>query len=376
MRKSYPRVLSKRPLYSVKTWNLGSSSCSTNAAFTWQSQYQHPSERLSALSKFDKLVRIIRGSTYRSQSLFEIAIDGKLTSRQRTHHKQTSTKTAEGATETKLLGNAKESAGRALTWSTLGLVNFGEHGVGGLGNDGSCKTGNQTGTKVDGSLHARAGLLLVKHVLVGKFGDLLVNDEFGHGVGDLLEEDGTKARVEGTDALLAGDLGKARNKAGSEGGLGHQANAGGLERTKGNVSEELGGGRRHAVNGDAVVPGIVVADGVDGLLLEELVTAKLEGALQKVAGKGRAKAGQEGTGAFIPNDLADASDEAAVVGDGVELDARLDDINGRQGAVGDGAADGTGESEARVEVDARRLALLRRRRNDSGSSSHLVGLPM
>jgi len=49
--------------------------------------------------------------------------------------------------------------------------------------------------------------------------------------------------------------------------------------------------------------------------------------LEEVAGSGWAEARQEGAGAFIGNDLAEATDEAAVVGYGVELDAGFDAVD-------------------------------------------------
>ena len=62
------------------------------------------------------------------------------------------------------------------------------------------------------------------------------------------------------------------------------------------------------------------------MLFEELVAAEFEGALQEVAGEGWADAGQEGGGAFVGDDLAEAADHAAVVGCGVELDAGFDAV--------------------------------------------------
>jgi hypothetical protein len=61
-------------------------------------------------------------------------------------------------------------------------------------------------------------------------------------------------------------------------------------------------------------------------LLEELVATELERALEEVAREGWAYTREEGAGAFIGNDLAEAADHAAVVGGGVELDAGLDSI--------------------------------------------------
>lgn len=70
------------------------------------------------------------------------------------------------------------------------------------------------------------------------------------------------------------------------------------------------------------------------MLLEELVTSELEGALEEVAGEGWSGTGEECAGALFLDDLAEATDEAAVVGEGVELDSGLDDIDGGETTVG------------------------------------------
>lgn len=142
-------------------------------------------------------------------------------------------------------------------------------------------------------------------------------------------------------------------------------------------------------------------------MLEEFISSELEGTLEEVASSGGTETGQEGAGTLLGDDLAEATDEALVVGDGVKLDAGLDavedkvwsvnvfpldpswlrfdaylrdkgraterglncpggidrwqrgigdsHIDGSEGTVGDGAADGTGESESRVEGDAAEL---------------------
>lgn len=86
-------------------------------------------------------------------------------------------------TKTKLLGNLDQTGSGALTRCALGLVDLGQHGVGGLRNESGSETGNETGTKVDAGLHTRGGGGLVD-ALVDGLGNLLVNDELGHGVGD------------------------------------------------------------------------------------------------------------------------------------------------------------------------------------------------
>jgi hypothetical protein len=110
-------------------------------------------------------------------------------------------------------------------------------------------------------------------------------------------------------------------------------------------------------------------------LLEELVATELEGTLEEVTGEGWASAGEKSAGTLVGDDLTEATDQAAVVGDGVELDARLDAVSNQvmsacliptlcrtfhhgkvfvcphlhidrsETSVGDGAADGTSEGE-------------------------------
>jgi hypothetical protein len=75
---------------------------------------------------------------------------------------------------------------------------------------------------------------------------------------------------------------------------GHQSRkeGGGRTHAKGNVGEELGDGRGTEVDGLAVLAGSLDTVVVDGLLLPELVTAELEGTLDRVAdlmGRGHKK---------------------------------------------------------------------------------------
>jgi hypothetical protein len=142
----------------------------------------------------------------------------------------------------------------------------------------------------------------------------------------LLEQKGTKTTVEGGEALLLEDATEARDKAGSEGGLGDQTDTGGLKRAKGEISEELGAGGGGEVDGGAVVGSGLVAEEANGLLLEELVTTELQGTLEEVTSEGRAGTSKESASALVLDDLLEAADEAAVVGLGVELDTGLDAV--------------------------------------------------
>ena len=283
-----------------------------------------------------------------------------MTSGQSSDHEQTSTNTSIATAETKFLGDLNQSRSGALTGKTFGLVDFGKHGVGGLGDQGSGETGDQARSQVDDGLGSIRSSVLVDGA-VDLLGNLFIDDELGHGVRDLLEENGAEAAVESTDSFLAGDLAEPRDKAGREGWFGDKTNTGRFEGAEGNVGKELGGGGGGEVDGGSVVRGGLIAKEVDGLLLEEFVTSKLEGALEEITGKGRANTSQESTCALVGNDFSEASDQASVVCDRVELDSGFDTtmesvsslglrrsrsdrvdvhIDRGQTTVGDGTADG------------------------------------
>jgi hypothetical protein len=280
--------------------------------------------------------------------LLEITIDGELTGGEGTDHEETGTNTGVRTTETKLLTDLDETRDSALTGETLGLVDLGKHGVGGLRNNGGGETGNQTRAKVGNSLHT-VGEVLLRELAEDSLRDLLVDDELGHGVRDLLEENGSKSGVESTDTLVLDNLAEARDETAGVGGLRDETDTGGLKRAEGDIGEELSGGGRGKVDSSSVLGGGLVAESVNPLLLEELVTTELQSTLEEVTGKGRADTSEEGTSTLILDNLAETTDETAVVGSGVELDTGLDDIDGGETTVGDGTADSTGKGESGVE---------------------------
>jgi hypothetical protein len=148
----------------------------------------------------------------------------------------------------------------------------------------------------------------------------------------LLEQNGAETGVEGTDTLVLQDLAEATDEAVGKGGLRDETDTGGLERAEGDISEELAEGRGDEVDSGAVVRGSLVAEHVDALLLEELVSTELEGALEEVAGSRGTEASQESTTTLVGDDLPHATEQALVVGYGVELDPRLDAATCQLGA--------------------------------------------
>jgi len=220
----------------------------------------------------------------------DVTVDGELTGGQSTNHEKTGAETSIAATDTKLLTDLDQSAGGSLTRETLGLVDLGKHGVSGLRDNGGGETSDETRSQVDSGLCSIRGSVLVDNGLVDCFGSLLVDNELGHGVRNLLEQDGAETTVESTDTFILENLAETANKAGGEGGLGNKTDTGGFEGAQGNVGEEFGSGSRGKVDGGSVVGSSLITEQVDGLLLEELVTSELEGSLQEITGECRAKA--------------------------------------------------------------------------------------
>ena len=171
----------------------------------------------------------------------DITIDGELTGGQGTNHEQSGTDTTVATTQSKLLGDLDQSAGGALTWKALCLVDLGKHSVGGLRDNGGSETGDQTRSQVDNSLCSIRSGVLIDKVLEDSLDDLLKDDEFGHGVGNLLEQDWAETTVESANTFSLEDLAETANEAGSKGRFGDETDTGGFERAKSNVGKELGG---------------------------------------------------------------------------------------------------------------------------------------
>ena len=99
------------------------------------------------------------------------------------YHEQPGTDTSVASAQAEFLGNLDQTAGRALSWKALGLVDLAEHGVRWLGDNGSGETGHEARAQVDDGLHSVGSLRFVD-ALINGFNDLLVDDELGHRVGD------------------------------------------------------------------------------------------------------------------------------------------------------------------------------------------------
>src|ERR1700753_13034 len=84
------------------------------------------------------------------ERLLDVTVDGELERRQRADHEQTGADTRVRSPEPELLADLDQPAGGTLSRGTLGLVDLGKHGIGGLRDNGGGETGDEAGTQVDG----------------------------------------------------------------------------------------------------------------------------------------------------------------------------------------------------------------------------------
>mmetsp|Transcript_19423 Transcript_19423/g.52854 ORF Transcript_19423/g.52854 Transcript_19423/m.52854 type:complete len:332 (+) Transcript_19423:175-1170(+) len=251
---------------------------------------------------------------------------------------------------TGLLSDVHHALGDRAVPAGSGLVHLRQERVGRVRDDGRGDARDDAGAQAHGGVeHAAALGGALPEVPVHGLGDAALHRELRHGVGDLLEEDRAEARVEAAEhaLLLHEPRGHARER-GGEAGVGDAADAAGLQGAQEAVRDKLGASGRPEVDGHAVVPRLLVSNGLHGLDLEELDAAKLEPALDEVANARGRQARGERHGALLLDHLAEAADQALVVLRGLQLDARLHDVDGADRAVGERAADAAREGRLGV----------------------------
>lgn len=214
--------------------------------------------------------------------------DTELTSGEGTDHDATSSETLSAELEdTDLLGNVDEARNSgSITTSTL-LVDLGQESIGGVRDDGGGNTSNNTRAQGDGDvLTLRA---LVRGSSEGGVDGLsggTLNGELGHGVGNLLEEDGTETGVETHNTISGEHASSTSTETLGEGGVGNGADTNGLKRAEEEISDELSHGRGGKIDGGTVVPSLLLTHALGEVHLEKLNTTKLEPTLNEISSGG------------------------------------------------------------------------------------------
>mmetsp|Transcript_19424 Transcript_19424/g.52857 ORF Transcript_19424/g.52857 Transcript_19424/m.52857 type:complete len:332 (+) Transcript_19424:175-1170(+) len=296
-------------------------------------------------------LRLVEVELLGAQGPHHAVEDAELQGRERSdHHASRAEALRAELDDARLLGDVHHALGDRAVPAGSGLVHLRQERVGRVRDDGGGHARHDAGAEGHAGVDEAAALLRgLVHALVHGLGHAALHGELRHGVRDLLEEDRAKAGVEAADDALL--LHEPRRNAGEgrrEGGVRDAPDAARLQGAEEAVGDELGAGGRPEVDGHAVVPRLLVSNGLHGLDLEELDAAKLEPALDEVANARGRQARGERHGALLLDHLAEAADQALVVLRGLQLDARLHDVDGADRAVGERAADAAREGRLGV----------------------------
>eukprot|EP00038_Savillea_parva_P006212 m.162330 g.162330 ORF g.162330 m.162330 type:complete len:384 (+) comp12177_c0_seq1:1463-2614(+) len=277
--------------------------------------------------------------------------DTKLERSERANHDTASTQTRRAQlVEANLTRKASQTNHDGAIATGAGLVDLGQQRVGWVRDDGRGHTGNGTRGERHTQVVAgrRRGRLGARRT-VNEVGCPSLDRKLGHCVWNLLEQNGAKARVEATnDTFLLGQTCRATHKPVGKLWIRDQTDTRGLEWAQENVSDKLSAGRGSEVDWRLELPSTLLAKVLNRVDFDNLDTAKLEPALDKVAHNRWSKTRCQGTHAFGRNDLTESANHSLVVDFGLKLDACLDDINRAQSAVRNRAADTAGKSTLEV----------------------------
>lgn len=148
-----------------------------------------------------------------------------------------------------------------------------------MGDNGRSNAGNNT--RAEGHAQLAAPLegrqVLPQHSLGDHFRGISLHGELGHGVRNLLQQDGSEAGVEALEnSFLLQKPGSSGEKAVGEGRIGNQTDSGGFKRAQEDVGDELSDGRSAEVDSSSVVPRSFFAKGICKLDFEELDSSEFK----------------------------------------------------------------------------------------------------
>jgi len=216
--------------------------------------------------------------------------------------------------ETNFLGNVHETLGHGTFATGALLVDLGKEGIGRVRNNGSGNSRHDTGEETDSKSRRGSDFgRLLAHGNVHVVGDITLDYELGARVGDLLGENGTKARVESSDPFGLGHLGKAITETAGPSGVRDGSDSDRFQGAEKDIGNEFGTRGRGNVNRSLVIPSLLFPKGLRGVDLEEFDSSELEPSLDKVPNGGGTEACGQGHGSFFGNDLLESSNQSPVV---------------------------------------------------------------
>ena len=223
-----------------------------------------------------------------------------------------------------------------------------------MGDNGANHTGKVAGSKGDSQLGALAIALLGRgeDVRVEGLHDLLEEEEFGHGVGDLSGPEGHQgAEGELGVDLVSAHCGQRGEELGGEGTLGGglDLNLDHLQGAEGGVGEDLGGGGAGQINDPTVGVGGLLTGDVGVEVFEEFVQAELKAALQRVADSCGQPSLPDAGGALLGHDELDGGEQTLKLL-GSHLHVALRHVQGRHGQVGQAAGKHAAQAALQVVV--------------------------
>ena len=204
------------------------------------------------------------------QSRFTLAITANSPNRQ----------TVPETSETDILVDPRSSTAERLAGLTVG-IELADHDIGRMRHDCAENTSHVTTNESHTSLSTLGVVVLLAwEVVVDSFDDGFERGELHHGIRNLATPERCNAFVETSDTLTADDFADAVECAVCEWWkCGLHTNLDSFERTETDVGKEFSGGGTSEVDIGLVLDGVLLADLIRVELLEELVAAVFESAL-------------------------------------------------------------------------------------------------
>ena len=250
-----------------------------------------------------------------SQGSHNGIVDTELSCCQCTDHDATSGETnGTELDETNFTGDISKTLHQRTVSTGSGLVDLGEKGIGGVGDNGGGNSGNDTTRQGDSKSSGLGNLSRgFSHGLVNAVGSGTLDQEFGAGVRNLLAQNRKETAVESSNTLGFEHLNESGCETVGEFGIGDLANTDRLERAEEDIGDEFGAGGGDNVDSGLVFVGLFVSESLGGLNLEELNSSEFEPSLDEVTKGGGPKTGGQGSGSLFGDNRSHTADQTSVL---------------------------------------------------------------